>query len=313
MELQDAIEQFTLDTEACGLSPTTIRWYRQRLSRLTRFLGEQGFAEVEQVTTADLRAFIVSLREQTIRWADHPYHPPSNSGLSPHTIHGYVRVVRAFFRWLAYEGVIETNPATRIKLPRLPKEPPKAIVPNDRERLLETARPDPRDYAIVCFLADTACRVGGLVGLRLSDLDLKGGCAVVREKGRGGWKTRTAYFNGCTRAALSRWLETRQDVGTDAVFVSKNDGQALTTGGVYQVLKRLAKRGGVEGRFNPHSFRHGWAREALVNGANLADVAQVLGHEDEAVTLRFYSRWTRHELKERHSQFSPLAEGKRGA
>ena len=160
MKLQVALKQFILDAEAAGLSPATVRWYRQRLSRLTRFLAEQGIYEVEQVTIAHLRAFVADLWAQTTRWADHPYHPPSNPGLSPYTIHGYVRTTRTFFRWLVDEELIEVSPAARLKLPRLPKEPPKAIAPEDRDRLLEAAEPDPRDYAIVCFLADTGCRVG---------------------------------------------------------------------------------------------------------------------------------------------------------
>ncbi len=81
----------------------------------------------------------------------------------------------------------------------------------------------------------------------------------------------------------------------------------MTTGGVYQMLRRLAKEANITGRFNPHAFRHGWAREALRKGANL-DVAQLLGHEDESTTARFYARWSDAELKERHSQFSPLTD-----
>lgn len=130
----------------------------------------------------------------------------------------------------------------------------------------------------------------------------------MQEKGRGGCKSRTVYFNSRTKKALSEWLKVRPESESDAVFLSKKTYKALTPSGIYQVLKRLAERGGVEGRFNPHSFRHGWAKEALRNGASIADVAQVLGHEDEQVTMRFYSQWAKPELKERHSKFSPLAD-----
>lgn len=307
MRLQDALEQFILDGEARALSSSTIRWYHARVSRLIRSLEERGVSEVEQVVTADLRSFMTNLRNQDTRWLDHPYHPPSEGRLSPHTIHGYVRAIRAFFNWLVDEEVIRVNPARHLRLPSLPKQPPKAISTKDRDRLLEAAKPDSRDYAIVCFLADTGCRVGGLVGLQLSDLDLETGRAVVQEKGKGGGKSRTVYFNGRTKEALSRWLEARPASEDNAVFLSKQTGEALTTSGIYQVLKRLAKRVGIGGRFNPHAFRHGWAREALKNGGTIADVAQVLGHEDEVITIRFYGRWADDELKKRHSKISPLA------
>jgi len=303
MNLNKAITEFILDAEAAGLSPATIRWYRQRLTRLQKFLEGQGISDTTQVSSNHLRAFIAGLRAQTVRWSDHPFHHPSPSGLSPHTIHGYVRVIRRFFRWLVEEGIIEENPAKRLRLPRLPDEPPKAVTPGDLRRLLETARSDPRDYAVLCFIADTGCRVGGLVGLTLNDLDLEGRRAVVREKGR---KTRIVFFGDHTRDALRRWLEARPKVKTNAVFVTKTGGQPLTTSGVAQILKRLAKRAGVTGRCNPHAFRHAFAREALKRGASLADVAQLLGHTDVTVTARFYARWADEELKERHDRFSPL-------
>ena len=312
MKLQNALDEFILDADARGHAESTICWYQQRIARLIRFLTERDISEVESVSTSDLRAFVADLRAQSTRWADHPYHPQdSDSGLSPHTIHGYVRITRRFFRWMADEGMIETNPAARLKLPHLPKEPPKAISSIDLDRLLEAAEPDPRDYAIVCFLADTGCRVGGLVGVRLSELDLDNGSAIVREKGRGGWKSRTVYFNSRTRSALLRWLEVRPESDADAVFLSKAQNGPLTTCGVYQLLKRLARKAGVEGQFNPHAFCHAWAREALRNGADLGTVSQLLGHEDETVTIRFYARWASDELRERHKMFSPLGEGEK--
>lgn len=293
MELQDALRQFILDKRAANLSPDTIGWYRRMLSRLLRFLAEQGVSEVSEVAITHLRAFVVSLQ---------------TAGLGPHSVHTYAGALRIFFNWLVAEEVIGSSPAARLKSPHLPDCPPKAITPDDLRRLLETAKPDARDYAIVCFLADTACRVGGLVRLRLTDLDLGNGRALVREKGHGGGKVRTVYFNGRTRAALMRWLKVRPGSDDNAVFLSKKSGRALTTRGVWQALKRLAKRAGVKGRFNPHAFRHGWAREALRNGASLADVSQVLGHSSIAVTARFYTRWADRELQKRHGQFSPLAD-----
>lgn len=308
MNLHDAYEAFVLCNKSRGLSPATHRWYEQKLSRLIRFLNEREIFDIEQVTTTHLRLFSVSLREQKIRWADHPYHPACNSGLSPYTVHTYIRAMRTFFRWLTEEGIIGVNPARRVALPDLPKDAPKDISPENRDRLLKAAKPDPRDYAIVCFLADTGCRVGGLVGLTLEDLFLDDGEAVVREKGRGGHKTRVVFFTARTKRALRRWLEARPDGPSTAVFLSKKTDEALTTNGINQLLKRLAEQSNVEGCFNPHSFRHGWAHEALRNGASLADVSQVLGHETKTVTIRFYTGWTTAELKERHNKFSPLGD-----
>ena len=77
----------------------------------------------------------------------------------------------------------------------------------------------------------------------------------------------------------------------------------MTPSGIYRILEKLARQGGVKGRFNPHSFRHALARCLLRNGADMGTVSQILGHTDVETTHRFYARWTEDELVERHRVF----------
>jgi integrase/recombinase XerD len=65
----------------------------------------------------------------------------------------------------------------------------------------------------------------------------------------------------------------------------------------------------ITGRHNPHAFRHGFARGALQNGADISTVAQLLGHSDVSITVRFYARWSDEELKAKHAAVSWLPEG----
>ncbi len=74
------------------------------------------------------------------------------------------------------------------------------------------------------------------------------------------------------------------------------------------MLERLAKQGGVEGRFNPHSFHHALARRLLRNGADMGTVSQILGHSDIETTHRFYAYWTEDELAQRHRQYGGVLE-----
>ncbi len=61
--------------------------------------------------------------------------------------------------------------------------------------MIKEAEVSPRDYALALFLADTGCRVAGVVGLKFGDLDLEHGTAEVFEKGRGGnKKARLVFF-----------------------------------------------------------------------------------------------------------------------
>jgi integrase len=77
----------------------------------------------------------------------------------------------------------------------------------------------------------------------------------------------------------------------------------LSVSGVYRLLESLAKKGKVEGRFNPHAFRHGLARRLLKHQADMGTVSQLLGHEDIETTHLFYARWRPDELTDRYNQF----------
>ena len=295
--LRDALDDFLLALQADGASPNTTRWYKEKLRRVVEAIGEDK--PVEEVSIHDLRAFVADLRARKSRYSDHRFRPEVRGGLSPSCIHGYVKAIRRFFRWLVAEGVIEENPAARLKLPRLPRQPPKGVSLSDVRKLLGAAS-NPRDYALVLFLIDTGCRVGEICGLRMGDLALAEGMARVRGKGR---KERVVMFSEVTAEALAAWLELRPD-GWDEIFVGTRG--PLTPDGVRQVLRRLKRKAGVTGRCNPHSFRHAFAREYLLNGGDLASLADLLGHADVGVTKEFYSVFTRQELKEKHRRHSPL-------
>ena len=209
-------------------------------------------------------------------------------------------------RLLAEEGYLERNPAARLRTPQLPEAPPKAISKEDLERLLEAAKDNPRNYAIICMLADTAARVGAIATLKLENLDLDNRRALVYDKGRGGRRrARYVYFSERTREALQDYIRIRPNSESEYLFTS-NQGKRLTPDAIRLIIRRLAKKAGVKGRCNPHAFRHGWALEALRNGADLGTVSDILGHSDITVTKQFYARWADKELQERHDKFTWL-------
>ena len=75
---------------------------------------------------------------------------------------------------------------------------------------------------------------------------------------------------------------------------------------VLQMLRRLAKRVGVIGRVNPHAFRHGFAREYLRAGGDLASVSDLLGHSQITVTKANYAVFLTEEHREKHEAYSPV-------
>ncbi len=304
MKLADAIGALLLATQADGRSPRTVSDYVRKLRPLTEFLGN---VEVETVTPDDLRRYVVSLQNQTTRWVEHPKLEAQTGPLSDFSIAGYVRAAKRLFNFLEDERLIDYNPARRIRNPQPKVKIPKAIEIKDFLELLRVTAgsglADLRDRAVILMLADTGCRVSGLAGLCLSDLDLNSGVAMVTEKGD---QTRAVMFTEPTAAALQAWLAVRPGDRGSSVFVSlgpKCRG-GMSAGAIGEMLKRRAEQAGISGRVNPHSFRHAFARHYLLSGGDLATLSDLMGHSGVEVTRAFYAIFTLGELQAQHRKHS---------
>lgn len=276
IHVRDAFRVY-LEAKTGVQSPKTVRWYESKLDPLVDYLEEREIM-IQDVTVYHLRSWRKTLSTRT---------------LSPETLRGYVRAARAFFAWLAREGLLREDPAERLEMPERSKAPRRGISEEDRDKIIEAARDNPRDYALVLFLAATMCRVGGICNLTTSDIDFTQRRAVVREKGS---KSRWVYYDWRTAQALSDYLDRfRPDVpGCQAVFMGLKRGgkragwHGLTPSGVYQVIKRLAGKASVTERWNPHNWRHGGVRGASKRGMPLKALSQILGHSSESVTADIY-------------------------
>lgn len=309
MQLTTAIERLCDATAAEGRSGRTVEGYEKTLRYLVEFLGDP---EIETIGVADLRRYAADLRTRSERYANNPYAATQEGGLSPFTVASYLRSVKRLFNWLLAEELIAVNPAARLKVPAPAKREPKAMSLDDFDRLLAATAGDDavqvRDRAILFMLADTGCRAGGLCHLRIRDVDLTRMTVRLIEKGE---KTRIIPFSEMTRDALRAWLAARPPAVVEPwLFVTMGPrvtSPRLTEEGLKEVMRRLKKRAGVTGHVNPHSFRHGFAREWIRNGGDLATLSRMLGHSDPAVTARFYSVFSDAELVEFHQKYSPIS------
>jgi site-specific recombinase XerD len=273
MQLRAAIKLFLLSYRG-SKSPETEKWYRRKLADMAGFLGDH--MDIGRVTIHDLREWRAGL---------------SGRGYSDHTLHGYVRAARHFFRWLEDEEILDHDPAHRLELPRLPKGGVRGIPHDDLVKILAAASGSPRDLALCWFLYSTGCRVGGLCDLRLGDLCLDAGRAYVREKNK---KARTVFLVPQAIEAMRAYLAVRPAKPDDHVFLGLRG--PLLTGGVYQVLERLASAAGVEHGWNPHAWRHTRAREFQAE-LGLGIVSQLMGHASEQITADIYGRLSDDELQ----------------
>lgn len=286
MTVQEAIEEFILAAGADGLSRATVKWYTSLLGKLTVQIKNP---ELTAITTSQLRGYLIHLRK---------------AGLSEESVHGHTRALHRFFKWCAAEYDVP-NPMEHIKYPKqLKSKLPKAVSIGDVIKLFEACDESPlgkRDKAILAFLLDTGCRAAGLRGLTLDALDLERRRAIVLEKGN---ELRTVFFNEDSAALLSAWLLERNPT-SEYVFHSERGGQLSATG-LRLVMNRLKAKAGVTGRVNPHSFRHGFAREYILSGGDMGTLSRILGHKDIGTTQNHYAIFLTDELARLHERFSPM-------
>lgn len=309
MQLIEAVNLF-IGSVCAGKQNETPKAYKTKLRRLLVFMGD---VELESVQPEDLEKFRQALLTQAIKRRGSVM---VEGQLSVWYVRGLLRSVKHLFRWCAESGLLPDDRAARLKVPKSPQVLPKAIAQETFDKLLDVAGTcgdvwaRARNVAFLCLLRDTGGRVSGLLSASVGDVDMEGGTISVMEKG----KARTLFFNQASWAALTSWLKVRYTLPlqSDALFVGRS-GVALTRKGVYSLLNRLADAAGIEGqRFNPHSFRHAFARDSLRAGADLSQVSQLMGHSGVAVTSDYYARWLPSELKEIHERTSPGAHIKLG-
>lgn len=286
------IEEYLTDCKL-SLSPATVHLYRYNLSRVADFLHERGVITADQLQPTHLRAFLANMRRNG----------KNGDGVSPATLDQYWRTLNTFLNWAVAEGAIADNPMKRVRRPKLPKHKVDRLDRVQAARLItltrRTALPD-RNEAIVSLLLDTGLRVGELVRLKLSDVDLDRG--IVRVKGKGG-KEREVPLEEASMAALRRYLGKRPQVETDVLFLTRH-GKPLTGNSVRLLLRRLRDKLGVD-RLYPHLLRHTFARLYLEQG-DLRSLQAILGHASVSTTANIYLDPDIDDLKRKHRRASPL-------
>jgi len=287
------------------VSDLTLRSYKHHLSVFCDFLGPDFL--LADLSIDHLRRYRMHLFSQDKKYCDHPIHSEISGSLSIYTVRNSLQTVKTFLKFCVDDGYISSNPAASLKFPPIPKTPKKGISPADIQKLLDVSEFNIRDHAIILFLADTGCRVGGLTSLTWPGIDFNLMSAFITEKGP---KSRLVYFGDQTSDALLRLKKISQDISGPVFRTLRCDNSGcyspLTSNAIYQLLRRLAKKAGVNSDFNPHSFRHAVIRGWLSNGMPLSLASQLAGHSSLSITSDIYGSAGDFELSKAHQNYSHL-------
>lgn len=305
------------------LSKNTIAAYRRDLNRFVLWLQDR---DITRLTIRELGDYVNWLFQQK---------------LAPATLARHIVSLRVFLRYLQLENVLKDNPAEILDSPKLWKEIPQVLTPNQVDRLLAAPNSNDdrlplRDRAILEVFYATGCRVSEIVDLKITDMHLNEGYCLCTGKGN---KQRLVPLGKKAIAAFEQWIEEErplvlkhsqlspldeffnnsektdesspQPLPKDALpkdgiawaFLSRR-GRKLRREAAWELIKKYALRIGASSAVSPHTLRHSFATHLLNGGADLRQVQEMLGHANIATT-QIYTHVDMSKLKAVHKKFHP--------
>ncbi len=272
---------------------------------LKRFLEFSKISKPSQISQDLVRQYRLWLNRQSVQWIRQAHHKPV--GLKKNTQNYYLIALRNFLKYLAKRD-IATLSADKIELGKQSERQVIFLEENELERLLGAPEgsffKSLRDKAILELLFSTGLRVSELCNLNRDSINPKSSEFAVRGKGD---KIRLVFISDTAKESLKNYLEKREDAD-EALFIrqTKNPAKAitlrLTSRSIERLVKHYAAKAGLSKKISPHTLRHSFATDLLMNGADIRSVQALLGHSN-ITTTQIYTHITDKQLREVHQAF----------
>lgn len=272
----------------------TIENYAHYLERLGDYAGNIDLKDIDVELVRGWRVWLNRLGTN------------QSAELSKATMNYHLIALRSFLRYCSKRGWY-TLAADRVELARVSRP---QVTFLDREEIGRLfAQPDLRtaiglrDRAVIELLFSSGLRVSELVGLNRDQINLARREFTVRGKGQ---HDRPIFISQEAAKRVGEYLKKRRD-NSPALFVGGDNNVRLTARSVQRMVAGYAKRAGITKRVSPHTLRHSFATDLLMNGADLRSVQAMLGHSNISTT-QIYTHVTDPHLKAVHERFHRLHE-----
>ncbi|MEQ8364087.1 MAG: site-specific tyrosine recombinase XerD [Cyclobacteriaceae bacterium] len=279
-----------------SLSGNSIEAYVRDIEKLQQFadMNLKGLSPLK-ITSKQLQAFLTYVNEL---------------GMSAHSQARILSGVKAFYKYLIYEELLDKDPTVLIEGPKLGRKLPDTLSYIEIEQLLEAidmSTPEGgRNRAMLEVLYSSGLRVSELVDLRMNNVYFDVGFLRVVGKGN---KERLVPVGKDALKFLTIYKEQiRVHVPVQKDFESymflNRRGKKLTRVMVFTIIKGLAVKVGLKKVISPHTFRHSFATHLIEGGADLRAVQEMLGHES-ITTTEIYTHLDRDYLRQVIQEFHP--------
>lgn len=278
-QTRDSVAKYLAELARRGASKHTLRNYGSDLNQFASYFELPGADAllIEQLDLTLLREWLGSLYD---------------GQLAAVSVRRKLAAVRALFKFLIQEHVIQVNPTTRLRTPKVKHRLPDVMSEEKTNQLIDSVergelieKPSrERDLAFLELLYGCGIRVSELVGINLADLDLAQGWLRVRGKGN---KEREVPLGERAVGAVERYLKTRLQPRSERALFLNSRGARLSDRQVRRLVKMYALVATGDSTVHPHSFRHAYATHLLNDGADLRAIQELLGHARLSTTQKY--------------------------
>lgn len=277
-----------------SLSSNSVEAYVRDAGKLKNYFSEKGIL-VKDIGYDHLSGFIVDLH---------------NLGINPRSQARIISGIKAFFKYLLMENIIENDPTELLESPKIGMKLPEFLSIFEIDKIIAaidlSKKEGERNRAIIEVLYSCGLRVSELVNLKISEILFDDGFLKVTGKGnKERWvpigKTAIKYINYYLEQ--SRNHQNPKKGSEDILFLNRNGGK-LTRVMIFTIIKNLSRKAGIEKNISPHTFRHSFATHLVDGGADLRAVQDMLGHES-ITTTEIYTHLDKEYLQSAILQFHP--------
>ncbi|MEM6524332.1 MAG: site-specific tyrosine recombinase XerD [Bacteroidota bacterium] len=279
-----------------SLSENSVEAYIHDVVKLKQFVELSNLAlSPLQIESAHLNDFLEYINEL---------------GMTAHSQARIISGLKAFYKYLIYDDMLEKDPTHLIEGPKLGRKLPDTLSFEEIVKLLEgvdhSTPEGQRNRAILEVLYSSGLRVSELVNLRLSNIYDDVG--FIRVIGKGDKERLVPIGKDALKYIKIYREEVRvhlniQEGHSDYVFLNRR-GKQLTRVMIFTIIKELAKKVGLNKTVSPHTFRHSFATHLIEGGADLRAVQEMLGHES-ITTTEIYTHLDRDYLRQVIQEFHP--------